>query len=198
MAAGLLLAASLLASCSIGPGARDELVQYDFGNPPAAPASKGLTRPLLVFDAVAPAWLDTAAIHYRLAYQDAARPHAYSNSRWVMSPATLFTNRMRQQFAGASSGGVLLPSDGVRAPQSLRLEIEEFAQVFDAPGRSRAVLRARATLLGNRALVAQRVFSLERAAATADADGGVRALVAVSDELIGQLIDWTAANAGKP
>ena len=77
----------------------------------------------------------------------------------------------------------------------LRVEVEEFTQVFDAPARSRAVLRARATLLGSRTLVAQRSFSLERPATTADAEGGVRALRDVADELMVQLIDWTAANA---
>ena len=90
---------------------------------------------------------------------------------------------------------MLVPADGLRAAFSLRIELEEFAQVFDAPGSSRAVLRARASLLGSRALVAQRTFSLERPATTADAAGGVRALIATSDELIGQLLEWTAINA---
>jgi len=197
-AATLLLAATLLSSCSLGPGARQEPASYDFGNLPASAATATgikLTRPLLVFDVAAPAWLDTAEVHYRLAYVDATRPRAYANSRWVMPLSPLISQRLRQQLAAASSAGVLTPADGLRAPHSLRVEIEEFTQVFDAPARSRAVLRARATLLGNRGLVAQRSFSLERPAATADAEGGVRALRDVADELIVQLIDWTAANA---
>lgn len=203
--AGLLLAACVLASCSFGPGARDEIASYDFGPPPAAPAAaatpavapNALKQPLLVNDTVVPPWMDTPAIYYRLAYQDASRPRAYSASRWMMPPSTLFTNRLRQRLvgAGASSAGVLVPVDGLRAGHALRVEIEEFTQVFDAPGRSRAVLRARATLLGSRTLVAQRTFSIERAAATADAEGGVRALIAASDDLIAQLLEWTVANA---
>jgi cholesterol transport system auxiliary component len=197
-AAALLLAATLLSSCSLAPGARQEPASYDFGNLPApagAATAIKLTRPLLVFDVAAPAWLDTAEVHYRLAYVDATRPRAYANSRWVMPLSQLLSQRLRQQLAASSSAGVLMPADGLRAPHSLRVEIEEFTQVFDAPARSRAVLRARATLLGNRGLVAQRSFSLERPAATADAEGGVRALRDVADELIVQLIDWTAANA---
>lgn len=193
--AAVMLSAALLASCTLGPGARQEPASYDFGALPTTAATVKLTRPLLVFDVVAPAWLDTAEVHYRLAYVDATRPRAYANSRWVMPLSPLISQRLRQQLAAASSAGVLTPADGLRAPHSLRVEIEEFTQVFDAPARSRAVLRARATLLGNRGLVAQRSFSLERPAATADAEGGVRALRDVADELIVQLIDWTAANA---
>ena len=191
---GVLVATLGLGGCSLAP-VQSEVASYDFGNSPAASAPARLSPSLLIFDVAAPAWMDTAAIHYRLAYQDATRPRPYAGSRWVMPPAALVTQRLRQRFAAASSGGVLVPADGLRAAFSLRIEIEEFAQVFDAPGSSRAVLRARASLLGSRALVAQRTFSLERPATTADAAGGVRALIATSDELIGQLLEWTAINA---
>ena len=191
---GALWLTIFLGGCSLAP-TQIEVASYDFGNAPAAPASARLSPSLLIFDVATPAWMDTAAIHYRLAYQDATRPRPYAGSRWVMPPAALVTQRLRQRFASASSGGILVPADGVRAAYSLRVEIEEFAQVFDAPGSSRAVLRARASLLGSRALVAQRTFSLERPATTPDAAGGVRALIATSDDLIAQLLDWTAANA---
>lgn len=194
IAAGALLLALSLGACSLAP-AQNETASYDFGSAPSTPAAVRLAPSLLVFDVAAPAWMDTAAIHYRLGYQDATRPRPYANSRWVMPPAALVTQRLRQRFASASSGGVLVPADGLRAAYSLRIDIEEFAQVFDAPGSSRAVLRARASLLGSRALVAQRTFSLERAAATPDAAGGVRALIAASDDLVAQLLEWTAANA---
>ncbi|MBM3346176.1 MAG: hypothetical protein FJY55_06765 [Betaproteobacteria bacterium] len=142
-AAAALLAGVLLASCTLGPGARQEPASYDFGGPPAAAVTVKLTRPLLVFDVVVPAWLDTAEIHYRLAYSDATRPRAYANSRWVMPLSPLLSQRLRQQFAATSSAGVLAPADGLRTPHSLRVEIEDFTQVFDAPARSRVVLRAR-------------------------------------------------------
>ena len=189
-----LIAVALLGACALGPGGREEFASYDFGVPPPAEAAARLRQPLLVYDVVAPNWMDTPAVFYRLAYQDAARPRSYAGSRWMMPPAALFTNRLRQHFAAASRGGVLVPADGLRAGHALRVEIEEFAQVFDAPGRSRAVVRVRASLLGNRALVAQRSFSVERPAASADAEGGVRALTAASDELILQVLDWTAGN----
>jgi cholesterol transport system auxiliary component len=144
-----------------------------------------------VHDVVAPSWLDSQLIHYRLAYQDAARPQAYADSRWVMSPAALFTQRLRGRLA-ASGGGIVLPGDPARVNHALRVELEEFAQVFDAPGKSRAVVLLRASVLGNRSLVAQKSFSLERPASTPDAEGGVRALIGASDEAIELIAVWSA------
>jgi cholesterol transport system auxiliary component len=96
-------------------------------------------------------------------------------------------------LARASAAGVFVPADGVRAAYTLRLELEEFSQVFDAPERSRALLRLRASLVRKRDVVAQRSFNVERAAATPNAEGGVRALIAASDTAGEQLIDWLAA-----
>ena len=79
-------------------------------------------------------------------------------------------------------------------PGGLRLEIEEFTQVFDAPAQSRAVVRVRASLLGNRALMAQRTFNVEVASATPDADGGVRSLASASEQAIDQIVEWTAGH----
>jgi len=176
------------AGCSIAPAPVPVIANYDFGPAPAGRSAQGPRPALLVHDVSAPAWLDSRFIHYRLAYQDAARPQVYAESRWVMSPAALFTNRLRGQLA--ASGGIVQASDGARAGYALRVELDEFTQVFDAPGKSRAAVRLRASVLGKRSLVAQRSFSVERPAKTPDAEGGVRALIAASDEAIDQLIGW--------
>ena len=47
------------------------------------------------------------------------------------------------QRLSAAGGGVILPTDGLRVPAALRVELEEFTQVFDAETRSRAVVRLR-------------------------------------------------------
>ena len=173
---------------------QSDVVQYDFGPVPAGKPAQGLQQPLLVYDVSAPGWLDSPSIYYRLAYQDATRPQAYADSRWVGSPAELIAARVRARLAAAGKGGVVYPADGTRANTALRLELAEFTQVFDAPGRSRAVVRMRASVLGKNALVAQKSFSAERPAATPDAEGGVRALIAASDEVVDQLVAWTIAS----
>lgn len=171
-----------------------DAVQYDFGSMPAGKPVQGLSQSLVVYDVNAPGWLDSPFIYYRLAYQDAARPQAYADSRWVGSPADLIGGRIRARLAAAGKGGVVHPADSTRASYALRVELDEFIQVFDAPGKSRAVVRLRASVLGKNALIAQKSFGVERAAATPDAEGGVRALIAASDEALDQLVTWTVAS----
>jgi cholesterol transport system auxiliary component len=153
-----------------------------------------LRHPLVIHDVSAPAWLDSPSITYRLVYEDAARPQAYADSRWVASPAELIAIRLRGRLAASDKGGIVHPADGTRASYALRVELNEFTQVFDAPGKSRVVVRLRASVLGSRALIAQRSFGVERPAATPDAEGGVRALIGASDEALDQLVAWTVAN----
>ncbi len=175
----------------MAPSPGSVTANYDFGPPPEGRQVAGLRQALLVHDVSAPAWLDSPFIHYRLAYQDATRPQAYADSRWVGSPAELFANRLRRQLV-ASGGGIIQPGDDARVKYALRVDLEEFIQVFDAPGKSKAVVRVRASVMGNRSLAAQRSFSVERAAKTPDAEGGVRALIGASDEAVDQLIAWIA------
>jgi len=193
--AALLLSLALLAACSIAPQSRDGAASYDFGLPRAdKEASPRLQHDLVVAALSAPAWMDNTGMYYRLAYRDATRPQAYAQSRWVMPPAALLGQRLRASIARASKAAVFTPADGARADYTLRMELEEFSQVFDAADNSRAVLRLRASLIRNRGVVAQQAFSIERAAATPNAGGGVQALIAAGDEAGNSLIDWLAAN----
>jgi cholesterol transport system auxiliary component len=179
------------AGCSMAPSPGAVTASYDFGPPPEGRPEAGLRQALLVHDVSAPAWLDSPFIYYRLAYQDAMRPQAYADSRWVGSPVELLTNRLRRQLA-ASGAGIIQPGDDARAKYALRVDLEEFVQVFEAPGKSKAVVRLRASVLGKRSLAAQRSFSVERPAKSPDAEGGVRALIGASDEALEQLLGWTA------
>ena len=191
----LLLSLALLTGCALGPQARVGMVNYDFG---LARADKDthprLRQDLVVAEVSAPAWMDNSGIYYRLAYQDAARPQAYALSHWVMPPAALLGQRLRASIARANQAGVFTSADGVRAAYTLRLELEEFSQVFDAPQKSHALLRLRASLLNQRSVVAQQSFEFEQAAATPNAEGGARALIAASDAAGEKLVDWLARN----
>src|SRR2546427_8869744 len=90
------------AGCSIAPA--PAVTNYDFGPAPDGHPAQGPRQALLVHDVSAPAWLDSPLIHYRLAYRDSARPQVYAESRWVMSPASLFTNRLRGQLSAQAIG----------------------------------------------------------------------------------------------
>ena len=95
----------------------------------------------------------------------------------------------------SSKAAVVSPGDGARTDLVLRVDLDEFTQVFDTTDRSRGVLRASARLLKGRDVLATRVFTIELPAASPNAEGGARALASASDALGNQLADWIAANA---
>jgi cholesterol transport system auxiliary component len=195
--AALLLSLAVLAACS-APQSRDSMASYDFGvTATEKEANPRLQLDLAVAAVSAPAWMDNSNIYYRLAYQDAARPQPYAQSRWVMPPAALLGQRLRAGIARASKAAVFTPADSVRAEHTLRLELDEFSQVFDTADKSRAVLRLRASLIRNRGIVAQQSFAVEQPAATPNAEGGVKALIAASDSAGNSLIDWLAIHMKK-
>lgn len=94
-----------------------------------------------------------------------------------------------------------LPSPPPAQPPllNLRLELEEFSQLFDTPNTSHARLRLRATLtqrsVGSETLLAQHSFVLQRPAATPDANGGVRALTAAADAVVLEVEAWLQQGA---
>jgi len=195
-----VLGALLLAGCALGPSQKDAPATYDLGAPRSYVASQPrILASLLVHAVTAPAWLDTPAIVYRLNYQDAARQQAYANSRWAAAPAALLTQRLRGRLAAASDGGVIVAADGARADYTLRVELEDFSQAFDAADASRAVVTARASIVNvaTRTLLAQKSFSIERTAARANAEGGVRALGSAGDEMIEAVATWAAASLAR-
>ena len=197
--AALLSSLVLLSGCSLMPQPKEPGVAYDFGIARTdKDARPRVQKDLVVAPLSAPAWLDNRGLYYRLGYQDITRPQAYALSSWVGSPAALLGQKLRSSIARASTGGVFTPADGVRTDYTLRLELEEFSQVFDAPDRSRAVLQLQASLIRQREVVAQQRFSIERPAATPNAEGGVRALIAASDAAGEALVEWLALKLQRP
>lgn len=185
------LAAVALAACA-GTSAPPP-TEYDFGPGGATlEAPPRLAKEITVVETSAPGWLDSPVIVYRLAYRDAAQPRAYVESRWVAPPAALFTLQLRQRLAATTRSGVIVPGDGVRTAATLRVELQEFSQVFDAPDRSRAVVRVRAVLVSDGRLLGQTSFAVDRPAPSPDAAGGARALALAADAAIDRLIGWTA------
>ena len=193
----VLLLAATLSGCTLGPEKKDAAATYDLSGAPSSAAGKTRIRAtLLVQPVAAPGWLESNAIVYRLNYQDAARQLNYANSRWAAPVASLVAQRLRAQLAAASDSGIVNIADSARADYALRVELEEFSQVFDTAEASRAVIVARASLVNvaKRSLQAQKTFTIDRPAAGANAESGVRALSAGSAELVDAIVAWTAAS----
>ena len=76
----------------------------------------------------------------------------------------------------------------------LRIDLEEFSQLFESETQSFGLVRLRATLLestvsGER-LLAQRTVVMRQPAPTPDAAGGVRALAAAVDAAAADIAQW--------
>ena len=150
--------------------------------------------------------LDSTAVLYRLAYADAQALRPYAQARWSMAPAQLLRQRLREHLglrravlnAGEGSapaaGGASSATASPSAPILLRIELEEFSQLFESPTASTGLLRLRATAVqasaqGER-LLGQRSFIVQRPAPSADAAGGVRALTAATDAVVEEVDQW--------
>ena len=193
--AGLVLALLTgLAGCAGAPPAPE---RFDFGLPAvdagagaaaAADAGPGIAQASVG----APAWLDTPALFYRLAYADAGQVHAYAQRQWAAPPAALLEQRLRESLAahrGAGGAGT-----GLSGSLRLRVELDEFSQVFATASASHAQLRARVELvqMHTNAVLAQRRFVLEAPCPSADAAGALQGLRVAADRFIAQALDWAA------
>ena len=205
--AALWLPLALVAALSACSSPAQRIAVYDFGPGATAPLASNRMAPLpalLLADVEAASALDGTAVLYRLVYADAQQLRPYAQARWSMPPAQLLRQRLRELLGRNRS--VLAPVDAL-APGTLtlRLELEEFSQLFDSARSSSGLVRVRATLSRSGGLpkpLAQTSLVLQRPAASADARGGVQALAQASDALVLEIDQWlqqvAAAEASAP
>ena len=196
----LAVPALALAGCSAIPSKPARQTMYDFG--PQAAQAAGAVPPraaLVLPDVEVSGSLETTALLYRLGYEDPNQLRPYAYARWSAPPGQLLRQRLRDVLGRErpvldSAAGAALSRRGGTPPPVLRVELEEFSQLFASPTASEGVLRLRCTLLentgGGERLVAQRSFNVQRPAASADAPGGVRALAAATDAAAQDIASW--------
>ncbi|OGB27647.1 MAG: ABC transporter [Burkholderiales bacterium RIFCSPLOWO2_02_FULL_57_36] len=170
---------------------KDPRTLYDLGSLPATQNVAPALPPLSIAEVNAPQWLNSRMMFFRLAYANDQQPHPYANSRWSMPPAQLFGQRLKARLAQAG-GAVLSASDGVANVPVLRVEADEFMQIFTSPGQSVVRVNVRASVLNLRTLAAHRNFMREVAAPTPDAAGGASALAEATDAIITDMMNWLA------
>ena len=185
-----VLALSLgLSACSgLAPRTTSSVEIYDFGPMPVR-AEKSRNWQLGI-EVRMPVWYDALPVDYRLDYDDPLLQRAYTGSRWAAAPAGLIARQLRRQLG--------LNDAGTAVSCFLRVEVEEFVQVFAAPQDSRGVLNAVVTVLDERrrplAMLPQQI---EVPAATPDARGGVRALVSTANRLGENIEAWLMSLEGE-
>jgi cholesterol transport system auxiliary component len=200
----MLLAAGLAGCAGLAPDKPARATLYDFGPgvTTAQPPGEQRSLPSLVLaDIDASGSLDGSAVLYRLGYANPNELRPYAHARWSAPPPQLIRQRLRQQLARERAvldpgDSAALARDSGAAPRVLRLDLEEFSQVFESQAQSWGLLRLRATLMDNtpagEKLLAQRSFVVRQPALTPDAPGGVRALSAATDAAADQIGQWLA------
>lgn len=193
-----------VAGCSALPGPPARPVLYDLGPGAVAVApALPMAPPLALADVRATGLPEGAsAVLYRLAYAGTQQLRPYSLARWSQPPAQLVQQRLREALGQrrailqADEAAALdrTSAHGGKLPAVLRIELEEFSQLFTSPTQSTGTLRLRATLVDMTAagdvLLGQRVFTVQAPAPTPDAEGGVAALADASDQVAHALAQW--------
>lgn len=177
------------AGCTSLFPAQPPAVVFDLGEPPRLEQS-----PMLIpgrIEVRAPSWLDTPAMQYRLAYQLPASRDAYIASKWAAPPA-----EMMQRMIARTLG---IGDDPAR-PCRLRVELDEFVQVFKDPQVSESRVFARVELIDARggARLASTEFEISQAAASPDARGGVAAHQNGVSKFISGTVNWLTDVGNKP
>lgn len=194
-------AAIFLAGCSALPQPPVRPVLYDLGPGQLAPAVEQPPLPALALADVQSAGpVDgSTAVHYRLAYADARQLRPYQSARWSQPPAQLLEQRLRavlgERRAVLRADKALIAARQGQAPTAvLRVELEEFSQIFTSEQGSTGVVRLRATLVEptptGEQLLGQRLFVAQQAATSADAAGGTRALAEATQQAAQALAQW--------
>ncbi len=181
----------------------------------AAPTTPAARLPVLALADVQSAGRNdnSTAVLYRLAYTDARQLRPYQGARWAMPPAQLVQQALRTQLgerravldagdaeaaarqgpASAMAAGAQ-PALGGSLPTVLRVELEEFSQVFSSASASTGLVRLRATLVEPTAdgekLLGQRLFTAQAPAPSADAAGGTRALADATAQAAQAVSQW--------
>ena len=142
-----------------------------------------------IADISAPSTLDSNAMLYRLQYDNAQLLRPYAEHRWSMPPAQLFAQRIKSRIT-AAGGTVVGPADGVADLPVLRIELDEFSQIFTNSTQSEARITLRVSLVKKNKLIAQQYFSVGTASASADASGGAKAMQVTADHSISSILNW--------
>lgn len=199
-----MLALVSLSACVTPPA---KVVIYDFGpGATSVPATNRMAPlpPVVLTDVEAASPLEGNALLYRLGYADAQQLRPYAQARWSVAPAQLLRQRLRAILGQRRS--VFAPIDTpVPGTLTLRVELEEFSQLFETAQASSALVRVRATV-GRSGFpakpLAQTTLVVQQPSTSADAAGGARALALATDALVQQLDTWlqqvAAAEAGAP
>jgi len=140
------------------------------------------------------------SMYYSLQYRSPVHVARYSQARWAAPPGRMIGRTVKAWLAKSRHwGAVLGPDEAGTADYVLRLEVQEFMQVFPAPKESRAVLAVQAGLQGPGGTEPrQRRFSYHRVTPRADAGAAAEGQNRNLERLCRDLERWLSRQMDNP
>ena len=198
--ASLMAAAVVLSACSVLPKPPATATLYDLGPAISKPVDLPVGKRPVMMAAITGEGLipGSTAMLYRFAQED-QQLRAYQEARWSRSIEQLVGLQLRQKL---EQGRPVLDTEfsvsrirtGELYPLVLRVDIENFEQIFKDAQQSKGVVQLRATLMEPSAtgdkLLAQRTFVSAIDAPEANAAGGAQALAIASRHLAEEIDNW--------
>ena len=81
-------------------------------------------------------------------------------------------------------------ADGVAELPVLKIDLDEFSQIFTSTMQSNAQIAFRVSVIKKNKLIAQRFFTSSSVADSADARGGAKAMQIAADDSITSVLIW--------
>jgi cholesterol transport system auxiliary component len=174
----------LTVACSLWP-AQPPLAQvHDFG--PLAATDQNEETNVRVDAVVAPTWLSSDAIHYRLLYNDPTALRQYAEHRWAAPPADLLAARLVYLLPPQPLG-----DGGLHKVYLLSTKLLEFEQDFSGAQNAcvRVVLVVSLRRAGGGQIIAQRRLVMTQPA-TPDVQGAIDGLAQLADKAAAAAVEW--------
>lgn len=129
--------------------------------------------------------VQTTAVVWRLGANGA--PQTYASFKWVAPPATMLRQRLIDRLS--RQGPVLQSGFGDKTPV-LRINLQQFEQVFQSNGQSEAVVTLQVVLTRGLTILGSDVLYERVPAQSADAVAGAQALGIASNLVADRVATW--------
>lgn len=191
------VAASALGACSL-LSTPDPVQLYRFGDPAVTRADAPVSQPVPI--ALRRVEFPEAVRDDRILGATGAETAYIAGARWVSDAATLYTDSVEQAFETQGQRVHLLGRrEGGMRGRALDLDVRTFEARYAVPSAAPAatiVVRARLIDPENRAVAAERTFSVSQPATENRISAIVDAFDVAVRDVNTQLVAWTDANVG--
>jgi ABC-type uncharacterized transport system auxiliary subunit len=185
-----------LLGCSLGERGQ-ALTQLDLGSPPVPTKAVSLdvtsrTEAIALPNGLSVGLVLTTEVVWRQGV--GGMPQTYATYQWVAPPATLVRQRLIDHLARQRP--VLLSGISDQTPV-LRLNLQQFEQVFQTSGQSDGVMSLQVVLTKGDVVLGSEVIHERVAASSADAVAGAQALGIASNRAAERITTWVNETLSK-